>query len=358
MADIIGSGNKQDKWSIRVTELINWLNENKQAVLVAGDNITLTPNTETGEVEISASGGEGTANLYGTENPPSDVGKDGAIYMKHDESNIQDLYGKIDGAWLKLLGAGKGSDNFVCDVLLENTDLEFVEGTQNITKEYELSKSIDNYEAVLVTGYTRNTGTRDQIMARLVLKDEYYVTTNSGYPAFALNGSIASASRRLFFEFLNPNCIRTVSMRTEGGNTPVVYKVYGLKFNNSSPIIYSLEEREIGVWIDGKPLYEITIQTTVTSDNRNNNWYNFSHEIPDIDIVVNYEGILIKKDGTVYRDTAITTNGVNSSTNINGTYSFNIQSCSKTRFVFQIGDFAGSDIFITVRYTKTTDSAN
>ena len=58
MADIIDVGNKQDKWTIRATELLNWLNDNKQSVLVAGSNITLTP-LQDSTVRIDASGGGG-----------------------------------------------------------------------------------------------------------------------------------------------------------------------------------------------------------------------------------------------------------------------------------------------------------
>lgn len=58
MADIIDVGNKQDKWTIKITELLNWLNENKQTILTAGNNITLTP-LQDGSVRIDASGGGG-----------------------------------------------------------------------------------------------------------------------------------------------------------------------------------------------------------------------------------------------------------------------------------------------------------
>lgn len=52
MSENIGFGNKQDKWTKRVTQLINWLNENKSPVLVEGSGIVLTPN-EDGTITIS-----------------------------------------------------------------------------------------------------------------------------------------------------------------------------------------------------------------------------------------------------------------------------------------------------------------
>lgn len=58
-------------------------------------------------------------------------------------------------------------------------------------------------------------------------------------------------------------------------NPMVFYKITGIRFGNSniSPIIYSTEEREIGVWIDNKPLYQKTFNKmdVVLSDN---NWTN------------------------------------------------------------------------------------
>lgn len=42
------------------------------------------------------------------------------------------------------------------------------------------------------------------------------------------------------------------------------YKIVGLKFGTLSPIIYSEEEREVGVWIDNKPLYARTFNITPT----------------------------------------------------------------------------------------------
>ena len=67
-----------------------------------------------------------------------------------------------------------------------------------------------------------------------------------------------------------------VRMFTSTGTTLTLNKVVGYRFGKGeyySPIIYSTEEREIGVWIDGKPLYQKTFNKmdVVLSDN---NWTN------------------------------------------------------------------------------------
>lgn len=47
-----------------------------------------------------------------------------------------------------------------------------------------------------------------------------------------------------------------------GSSYPIkYYKIVGIKYGgNLSPIIYSTEEREVGVWTDGKPLYQRTYE--------------------------------------------------------------------------------------------------
>lgn len=62
------------------------------------------------------------------------------------------------------------------------------------------------------------------------------------------------------------------------------------------PVIYSEDEREIGVWIDGKPLYEKVFtmnQITVSSS-----WVNTTIDTTDIDTIASAFGIA--PDGTFY----------------------------------------------------------
>lgn len=63
----------------------------------------------------------------------------------------------------------------------------------------------------------------------------------------------------------------------EGSGKKIIYTVYGLTFgtqNIFTPQIYSTEEREVGVWIDNKPLYAKTFDKrtiTLTDNTWNNN---------------------------------------------------------------------------------------
>lgn len=57
------------------------------------------------------------------------------------------------------------------------------------------------------------------------------------------------------------------------------------------PVIYSTTEREIGVWTDGKPLYEITLETDTQVPLNNTSWTTipWNNEPSDIDFLVSAE---------------------------------------------------------------------
>ena len=59
-------------------------------------------------------------------------------------------------------------------------------------------------------------------------------------------------------------------LTTTSGNALNTYSIYGIQTGTThskfQPVIYSLEEREIGVWTDGKPLYVRTYNVTFSSN--------------------------------------------------------------------------------------------
>lgn len=114
------------------------------------------------------------------------------------------------------------------------------------------------------------------------------------------------------------------------------------------PIIYSDEEREVGVWIDGKPLYQKTYK--IGSMIKDSSWHSVSHNIANIDNIVNSFGMLW--------DTA--SSGVRYPINVyrpGNTYGVVVQ-CNRTNFSY-INNWLDNvaDSYITIQYTKTTDVA-
>lgn len=109
------------------------------------------------------------------------------------------------------------------------------------------------------------------------------------------------------------------------------YQAYGF-----SPIIYSEEEREVGVWVDNKPLYAksftLSSQITVSASS----WTNTNLSLSDVEKFIN--GYALSDDGT-FQGSVV----VDKSNNV-----IQLQSTRSTASYVK---------YLTVFYTKTTDIA-
>ena len=131
------------------------------------------------------------------------------------------------------------------------------------------------------------------------------------------------------------------------GTTYYIKDING-DFQNFQPVIYSFDEREIGVWTDGKPLYQKTVklaQTTTTEDP-------LVADISDlsIDAIVMCDGIcknqynyIIPLPYAHYDDRYCMTLLIND---------------TKTRLELRLGtgNRPAYDVNVTLRYTKNTDT--
>lgn len=111
---------------------------------------------------------------------------------------------------------------------------------------------------------------------------------------------------------------------------------------------YSEEEQVIGTWIDGKPLYQKTIEVTVPKD---------TNSIPitldsDIDIIIDVSGCLKSPDtsGSVDDYTLFLNHSEASANYLSAIF----RSGPHQLFIMRNLNWSGT-AFITVRYTKTTD---
>ena len=113
-----------------------------------------------------------------------------------------------------------------------------------------------------------------------------------------------------------------------------------IEASSIAPLIYSTEEREVGVWIDGKPLYQLTVELSGEVYIQANSWYTTSISNANIDNIIFANGI--NAEGSQFPLMAncdATGSGVN---------------------YVQIGNPRNGDIRIktfTIQYTKTTDTA-
>ena len=125
------------------------------------------------------------------------------------------------------------------------------------------------------------------------------------------------------------------------------YKVYGLTQGTQgifSPIIYSEEEREVGVWIDNKPLYAKSFHQQLSGDRGN------------IDI-----SSLNVEHGWIYDgfyDIGVTSLGLNEILGSNNlTYTHLNAGLNPPYIDCRNYISANSTVYVTILYTKTTDVA-
>lgn len=119
--------------------------------------------------------------------------------------------------------------------------------------------------------------------------------------------------------------------------------------------IYSTQEREIGVWHNGKPLYQKTIHISalpstiarVTA---------YAHSISDIDEICDYEGIVHYSSGGASKFDRLAM-GDQGTLNINNAGCI-IAYVDKTNININVGsDRSTCSADFTIKYTKTTDVA-
>ena len=241
----------------------------KQDKLVAGPNIEITPNEDGKTATISASGGEGTV---------TDVLVDGVSVVNQDgEAEFSTMTGatsqmagegglvptpaiadrnkylKGDGTWGEVSTVGDLED--LGDVTITNpADGESLvyDADNDEWVNREIGGAVDD---IVMNGQS--------IVSNKVARFQNYVElTQSEYDAL-------------------PD-----SKLTDG----ILYCIVeGEKF---APVIYSLEEREIGVWTDGKPLYQKSFlipASTITGDNT----FTIPLGLQDVDKVIDYNAIIM-----------------------------------------------------------------
>lgn len=128
------------------------------------------------------------------------------------------------------------------------------------------------------------------------------------------------------------------------GTTYYVKDINGAGEDQFQPIIYSEEEREIGVWTDGKPLYQKTIHTGALSNTTN--WVSIPHGITNIDKVIKCTGIAISPDNYYYAIPQYRT-----TYNVGVTLEISETDINYTQTWLN----SVTDSYVTLQYTKTTD---
>lgn len=148
------------------------------------------------------------------------------------------------------------------------------------------------------------------------------------------------------------NVIRLYNTRTTSG---LEIKYMTLKYTKTTdtyispdveyPVKYSTSEQVIGQWIDGKPIYQKTIDCGALPNNTSKE---FDHNISNIDIIVSVKGESWNSDksGFFVLPTSHPTANANINLNANRTKIFLVTAADRSSFV---------NTYVTLQYTKTTD---
>ena len=247
----------------------------------------------------------GSPIIIGTTAPTSSIGADGNLYVQYTEGTggaddeVDGIYAKIDGAWCEIeTGGGGGSGGHT---IVDNSGTAL---TQRTNLQFNGAYSEDN----------ATDDTTEIDVVREMTKAEFDELTEAEKTGLINITDIT------------------------GGND-----------DRFQPVIYSTDEREIGVWTDGKPLYQKT--TTLTNIMiALSGGYSYDISSWNVDTIVkNPEGFI-----TVSNDTDLRTVPFG----VLGNYATDITSTkSEIKFSRKGGDLTCNRVVFTLTYTKTTDTA-
>lgn len=123
---------------------------------------------------------------------------------------------------------------------------------------------------------------------------------------------------------------------------------------------YSTSEQIIGEWIDGKPIYQKTV--VFSSQSITNKTYDVA---TSVDKMIDGHVLLYRTDGGIKQPIIVPYMGSSTSTYddyvVSGYWKDLNAESNSLKFAFQVGTVPAErtyDVYITVKYTKTTDTAS
>lgn len=240
-------------------------------------------------------------------------------------------YVDFQNALALAIASGIGGDG---EMMVQETLWEGVSGNYS---EYVLNKSLWNYD-LLFFGGRAAVGLDD-------ITDHGFLLINAIKKQMETSSNLVSwyggyDTRHLVFRVNDTgNIINNI-----GYYNQYITKIIGIKFTGTKSIDYSTEEQVIGKWIDGKPLYQKTVNI---SNPINDGSYIFQD---NIDQIIEYSGYAKQKNGAKrpfpyyrYAQEFLFISGYNDKavgTAIGSAFS---------------GNYAIETIMLTCKYTKTTD---
>jgi hypothetical protein len=113
---------------------------------------------------------------------------------------------------------------------------------------------------------------------------------------------------------------------------------------------YSTDEKVVGTWLDGKPLYQRTFSGTLPTIASKNTYEMVQFSLPSIALICEFKGLLI--DNVFPCIMPIPTISDLVDAQIKAYYDITIE---KLVVKCNVPAWSGKDFYITIQYTKTTD---
>lgn len=240
-----------------------------------------------------------------------------------------------NGEWVNGEGGSGGSGGAVY------TETELWSNSSGATAgTVTLSDNISHYDMLVFE--TSNSGVDETVHSQVVVPVSMIDTT--GTNAFGATNVGGGENYVQLFRYVSDT---SISLAWWTGAAPLkYYKIIGIKISPEViylPTIYSEEEREVGVWTDGKPLYQKTSLVSISTGTNT------------LDTITNGENIRIVEAFAIYNDIQLLNlNYFNSSND-----SCVIYTNQNTVYCVAGSSFAYSytKVLFTIQYTKTTDTA-
>ena len=372
------------------------MSENRSTIKIRhGSGIPTTSNLTARELGFS----DTTQNLYihngsgitriginaltGSVDPVAADGQNGDFYIKTEttgnETKITGVYSKVNGEWLEVQTGGGGGDASYEELTQAEYDLLTPAEKNNGTIYFitDTNGTGDNFQPVIfsseereigvwtdgkplyqrtyifsnpVTLY-RNTWTTisalddiASVVDKVINGDGYfYVSTGGGYQPLAIqysNGHIqAQIARYIESSSITQMTIRyTKSTDTAGSGTWTPQGV--------PAVHYSSEEKIAGVWVDGRTIYEITIDLQNQTVIGNTETYVNTPSNLNIEFIINIEAVMFLNNGADIRTLPF---------GMGGSYYLTVYG-KNNQIVFRRGtaDLTCDHIYCTIRYVKNT----
>lgn len=176
---------------------------------------------------------------------------DDYVEINTGSTNTQVVFSYGKSSIVKVIGISEG---VVIPTGVQAARVTLWEGLYNtVNSPLHLSDSIDNYDQFELT--LSNDGTSERGTFTYNVKDIDY----SGYDFRIYNAQDTTYRYSMSVSFVDSTNFRIDNLTVSGWSTAYLTKITGIKY--IQPDSYSTEEKLIGTWIDGKPLYRIVIDT-------------------------------------------------------------------------------------------------